>query len=720
MTGSIFFCVTTFFDQMRRKHMIRNGFRYLLLGLLLAGMFASPATAACPEENTGKGEQTVKFLKDGALAGLKGTDRIKMLLHRGEKFERLGQYRDAGDYFQAALAEAQEQNTPVFEAMAVSALGYTMFLQNDPVRAEALLRSALEQAKALNRPLLIANSANRLAALLAGKGERSQAEGFYRQALAQADKANDLGLQAAIHRNLAQVMLDDAAALATLRTAQQKAAGIASAQEQTEILLGIAAEAKKRGSGNTVLALRYETLVTAYRQTAGTEALRLHSLAAGELGALYEEQGRVSEAQNLTEQAQAAAQALRSDELLLRWEWQLGRLLYGQGKLQGALAAYRRAVDHIEVIRQDLPITYQDGRSSFREMLAPIYFGLADMLLQQSSLEQGEAAAQILLREARDTVERIKRSEMQDYFRDRCIASRSRDIESFSATTAVLYPIVLPERLELLVDISGHIYRQSVVVPKKELEEVTTRLAHNMRGNLFYEEPAKQIHAWLIKPVLPLLEEHTIDTLVFAPDGVLRLLPIAALWDGQRFLVERFALVTTPGLTLLDPGPLLRGEMKALLAGMSNPGPVVEDLPPNLLRGLRQAASRQLARGGTRGLSVEMGDLEVPASAGGAAPSPEGGMEGVRQMLALPGVDKEIEDLSRQLPAQVLLNEDFQLQRFSSELESQPFQVVHIASHGYFGGAPEQNFIMTYDRRLSMNELEALIKPKQFAEHPVD
>jgi CHAT domain-containing protein len=54
------------------------------------------------------------------------------------------------------------------------------------------------------------------------------------------------------------------------------------------------------------------------------------------------------------------------------------------------------------------------------------------------------------------------------------------------------------------------------------------------------------------------------------------------------------------------------------------------------------------------------------------------------------------------------------------ELKARPYSIIHIASHGFFGGTPDQNFIMTYDRRLDMNDLESLIRPRQLADHPVE
>ena len=44
---------------------------------------------------------------------------------------------------------------------------------------------------------------------------------------------------------------------------------------------------------------------------------------------------------------------------------------------------YMRAVSRIEAVRQDIPIEYEDGCSSFRATLEPIYLRYADLLLRR-------------------------------------------------------------------------------------------------------------------------------------------------------------------------------------------------------------------------------------------------------------------------------------------------------------------------------------------------
>ena len=73
------------------------------------------------------------------------------------------------------------------------------------------------------------------------------------------------------------------------------------------------------------------------------------------------------------------------------------------------------------------------------------------------------------------------------------------------------------------------------------------------------------------------LQEEAIDTLVIIPDEALSLIPFAALYDGERFLVEKYAIVTTPGLQLTDPQPSPRENFEALLVGLSEG---VQGFPP--------------------------------------------------------------------------------------------------------------------------------------------
>jgi CHAT domain-containing protein len=175
---------------------------------------------------------------------------------------------------------------------------------------------------------------------------------------------------------------------------------------------------------------------------------------------------------------------------------------------------------------------------------------------------------------------------------------------------------------------------------------------------------ARRLYAALFAPLEPLLGEG-VETVVFVPDGPLRGLPIAALHDGRRFLVERFAFVTAPGLTLVEPESLAQRQAPAVLVnGLSEP---VQDFP------------------------------------------------------ALPFVNEEMAELERVFTgARFLRDGEFRLPAFERALRGRAYSIVHIASHGEFDSDPKKSFLLTHDARLTLDRLEQVMKAARFREDPVE
>jgi CHAT domain-containing protein/Tfp pilus assembly protein PilF len=681
---------------------------------------ASGSTLDEANKAVARGDYTTAIaLWNRLLAGVEDPNRIELLIRRGETYRALGHYQDAQQDFQVAWLAAQKAAKPILEVIATQALGRIYFLQRKFTEAEQLLRASLEQARQLELSVLAAASANTLGSIQHEQGQKAKAKISYAQALAMAQQAGDDGLVAVVHRNLAWLAGNDARIMEELREARTAAENVETPHERAELLLGIAVEARDSVSP----AAGQEFAAEALRQVATIaeeiDAPRLKSLAAGHLGQLHEKQGHLTEALAFTEKATGAAQLLLAHELLLEWEWQRGRLLRIEGDRTRAIEAFRRAAYHLEAIRQDIPITYHGGRSSFRETWAPIYLDLVDMLLQQAATESDAKREQSLLREARDYVERIKVSELRDYLRDPCIAAKTEDVEGLSPTTAIFYPIVLPNRLELLLSIGRQLYLSTSAVTSEQLADMVMLLSYRLRNQLSFQSEARIVYTWLIKPVIPLLEEHTVDTLVFVPDGPLRLLPIAALKVGQQYLAERYAIATVPGLTLLDPHPLPRIQMRSLLAGLSRPGPVVDKLSPAFLYSVMRTPTRNIDRS-RRGLPVTVADLWTSMLSSFEFSEQEVRTAEVMEKLTLPGVKKEIDQLSQLLEGEVLLDDDFRYKRFVSEVRKHSYRIVHIASHGFFGNKVEDNYILTYDDKLDMNRLANLLRSKQLAERPLE
>jgi len=663
--------------------------------------------------------QTAIKLSSIVIATSNDEDKIIALIRRGEAYRALGHLREALIDLQNAYSVAKQNQQILIQTLAGLSLGQLYIQQQKYSPAKDLLEQTQQLAASLKLPDLQASAMNALGNIASQKNNKKAAQEFYQSAIKLAKQTNDIALIVASRRNLIHILNNQEEKNRQLEIVQKEAKSIPNMYERGELLLAISQEIK----------FSYPVLQQVLSIAETINSPKLLSQANGLLGALYEKEQRYDEALTLTEQAIYTAQQINNNDLLLKWQWQSGRILKALGNSSSAIAAYRRAIYYINAIRQDIPVNYQDGRSSFRETLSPIYTGLADLLLEHAAKlaktkSFNKEEEQKLLKEARDTIEQIKLSEIQDYFQDTCIINRTEKLEALAPRTAVLYPIILPNRLELLLSIENKLIRYASIVTQSQLEKSVKDLVKTLRpthsGDLYPldKKQSKQLYQWLINPVLAQLKQQEIDTLVFVPDGVLRSLPISALFNGKNFLVEEFAIATVPGLTLFDPKPLNNQNMRALLAGLSQPGPVVLELPSSMWEGLANQSTNN--KRGIRGISTTIEQLKPQANKRSITKHKADTINKVQQALALPGVKQEINQLSKNLQGQVLLDNNFLLNNFVRDIKDNPYQVVHIASHGFFGGAPEQNFLMTFDHKLNMNQLGSILKPKQLSDKPIE
>jgi tetratricopeptide (TPR) repeat protein len=294
---------------------------------------------------------------------------------------------------------------------------------------------------------------------------------------------------------------------------------------------------------------------------------RTLSYAWGYLGRLYEEAQRYAEAIQLTRQAAWAAQQTHVPEALYLWHWQSARLLHALGDVYAAIVAYDRAIATVQSMRPELLHAYGSVDTSFRTSLGPLYFEQVDLLLRRAADLEAHPQAAILpqyeyyLQRARDTVEQFKTAELHDYFRNTCVDAARPGITALdrvSPQALIVYPILLPDRTELLISMPTGLKRLPLPVTGVQLEQ-RVRIFRNAledRDALRYLRHAQGLYARLIQPLEADFIALSIQTIVFVPDGALRTLPFAALHDGQQFLIEKYAVAITPSLTLTEPRPL--------------------------------------------------------------------------------------------------------------------------------------------------------------------
>jgi CHAT domain-containing protein len=420
---------------------------------------------------------------------------------------------------------------------------------------------------------------------------------------------------------------------------------------------------RQPGAGSASLLRAADAYREAAESAAEADDPRLRSYALGYLGELYERSGRWGEALELTRRALFAAQTADAPDAIYRWQWQLARIHGAAGNPDLALADYRQAVATLGKIRDELALTATARETDFRAEVEPIYLGLVDLLLRRSAAKRHADEKQELLAEARNTVEDWKAAELRDYFRDACLDAQRKATPDAIAGAVVVYPIALPDRLELIVSDGGRLESTAVPVDRERfLGEVRSfRRKLEKRTTRQYLRHARTLYDWLIRPIEPAFEQRPIEALVFVPGGALRTIPLAALNDEKsgKFLIEKYPVAITPGLTLTEPRPINRAAVHALAAGITEP---VQGFP------------------------------------------------------ALDAVGREIETLETVFPAETLVNDQFVVTRFEDEIRGQPFGIVHIATHGEFTADASESFLLAYDQKLSMDRLTDLVATTRFRE----
>lgn len=224
---------------------------------------------------------------------------------------------------------------------------------------------------------------------------------------------------------------------------------------------------------------------------------------------------------------------------------------------------------------------------------------------------------------------------------------------------AILYAISRGDRLEIiLVPPEGSPIRQTIFEATPEVLfsvvnefrwEITDPRRQNMSN---YFSSGKKLYDWIIGPIAEELEKLEIDTLLFSLDPGLRSLPVAALFDGEQFLIERYSLSLIPSFSLTAHSYLPLENSPVLAMGASQ----------------------------------------------------------FTQKAPLPAVPLELTTIVEQTGSQQsFLNEEFTLENLLQQQKKDNYKIIHLASHAEFQAGDRTNsYIQLWDRRLNLDEITTL------------
>jgi CHAT domain-containing protein len=407
-------------------------------------------------------------------------------------------------------------------------------------------------------------------------------------------------------------------------------------------------------------------------QTALTQSQKLgdsllEANALGYLGAIAYLQDDLPTALQFTEKARMQVSNFNHPEIAYLWQWQLGRILQRQGQIDQAIIAYTTTYQLLQSLRQELVGANADLQFAFRDRVDPVYRELVDLLLQSDSPNLDRLA------KSRDVIESLQVAELNNFFKEACLEGTPQQLDQIDSHAAIVYAITLPKRLAVILSLPTQplqVYENPTKNPQ-EIEEVVQSMLKNTLNPRVKEvnlQANQQLYDWLIRPFEQTLKEHDIQTLVFVLDGVLRGVPVAALHDGQHFLLKKYALALTPGLQLLSaPSAIQRSPnatpLTALIAGL---------------------------------------------------------VEARQGFNALPNVAIEVQEIASLFPSTVLMNQDFNQNRLQTELKDFSFPIVHLATHAQFSSKAEDTFLLTYDDRINVKNLDQLLRETKEKPIPIE
>jgi CHAT domain-containing protein len=302
------------------------------------------------------------------------------------------------------------------------------------------------------------------------------------------------------------------------------------------------------------------------------------------------------------------------------------------------------------------------GESSFSLRMRQIFESEIDVELS----ERGGSIDPQSLSRAQDVVEAYRQAEIRSAFGNDCVPPLSpMKPQVLRENEIILYPILLSDRLELLVATGeDHAYRR--LPPDRSLDRHRiVPLIHRLRDamtsdtNRNWQEPSQELYRALIQPIAKLLDPQ--KTLIIVPDGPLRLVPFAALTNSNgQSLIAQTRLAIAPALSYTQPGDENSGSDAWTIAAYLDRSVEVDGQKFSALQA-------------------------TPGEAAAAISS----------------------DLERSSIGQTIAN--FDRDDLEQALKQRKIAILHLATHASFSGRSDRSFLVAEDGRLDMSELRQMI-----------
>jgi CHAT domain-containing protein len=404
------------------------------------------------------------------------------------------------------------------------------------------------------------------------------------------------------------------------------------------------------------VAIRYTKLALKMAET--INSIRWLSYSFGTLGKLSTQ---TEQKQAYFQKALGFAQSIRASDIAYQWQQQLGLIYQKQGKTELAIQNYKAAITNMTSVRDSLLSTNGDLQFSFQEEMEPTYRNYMQLLLTSPNPD---------LKRVIQINEGLQIARLENFLRcGKLDLVALNQLQNLNRAPAVIHIIDLGDTIEVIAQSTdGSLHHHSVDSKLIRfhiahlLEALQSQKIADLKKSVItdYSQP---IYQNLIAPIKTYLPPS--GTLVFTLDKSFQSLPLALLYDGKDYLIKHYSIAETLGSRIRQPRGLHENQMRALIAGLSKLGP-------------------------------SSTDINAPQ-----------GMHDLQQSK------QEVENVEKQTKSSVaLLDNNFTLKRFKSELTQNNFPIVHITTHGQFSSDPLKTVLVAYDKLINIRDFDSLIRGK--------
>jgi CHAT domain-containing protein/Flp pilus assembly protein TadD len=546
------------------------------------------------------------------------------LIGIGNAYGNLGQYPKAIEFFQQSLNISRDIGNRYGEGLSLMNLGNAYSLLRQYPKAIEFYQQSLAIQQDIGDRNEVAKSMNNLGNAYGNLGQYPKAIEFFQQCLSISRAIGNIVVEGLTFHNIGS----------TLQKQQQSELAIVFYKQSVNVREGIRQDLRKLPREQQ--ASYTQTVAGTYRRLASLLLEKNRVMEALQVLDLLKVQELQDYVRNVKNEKDKKKIELFPQEQKIIQDYtaiqapviRLGTELADLRKLQTRTPTQQQRIQEIEKIQA------QTNRQMSEFLKSPAVVALSQQI-QQTAPQQN-----LTLSAYKDLQIRLNR---------------------LGKRIALFYTLVLDDRLELVLLPPGKPpIRRSVAIKRTELEKMIQTFRQDLQDpNSQVKETAQKLYNQLIQPIESELQQADVQSIIYAPDGQMRYIPLAALYDGKKWLTERYQInyLTALALTKLEPE---------------------STHDPRVLAG-----------------AFTQGNYNVQVA------GETFNFQGLRFAKT------EVEGLGKAIPNTTkLFDKAFNRDAILSQIKN--YSIVHMATHAVFvKGAPENSFILMGDgNRINLKEIE--------------